>query len=106
MYHTQNSPKGAKKKTAFCSSETLKSHAGDAPIAAGCPVSNSDNNNGLLVEEWKFWLKFDVVLVRGNSYFMFEESDSASSDEHSFGAKHQTPEIPSQLGSRLFQIAL
>ena len=38
------------RKTAFYSSETLKSHADDGPAAAGCPVSNPDNNcaNGLL----------------------------------------------------------
>ena len=37
------------RKTAFCSSETPKSHADDRPVAAGCPVSNPDNNcaNGL-----------------------------------------------------------
>ena len=37
------------RKTAFCSSETLKSHADDGPAEAGCPVSNPDNNcaNGL-----------------------------------------------------------
>ena len=38
------------RKTAFSSSETLKSNAGDGPAAAGCPVPNPDNNcaNGLL----------------------------------------------------------
>ena len=37
------------RKTAFCFSETPKSHADDGPAAAGCPVSNPDNNcaNGL-----------------------------------------------------------
>ena len=32
------------RKTAFCSSKTLKSCAGDWPTATGCPVSNPDNN--------------------------------------------------------------
>ena len=38
------------RKTAFRSSKTLKSYAGDGPAAAGCPVTNPDNNcaNGLL----------------------------------------------------------
>ena len=38
------------RNTAFCSSETLKSYAGDWPTVTGCPVSNPDNNcaNGLL----------------------------------------------------------
>ena len=38
------------RKTAFRLSKTLKSYAGDGPAAAGCPVSNPDNNcaNGLL----------------------------------------------------------
>ena len=46
--HSEQS-KTETRKTAFCSSETLKSHAGDGPAAAGCPVSNPDNNcaNGL-----------------------------------------------------------
>ena len=37
------------RKTAFCSSETLKSYAGDWPTVTGCPVSNPGNNwaNGL-----------------------------------------------------------
>ena len=37
------------RKTAFRSSKTLKSYAGDGPAADGCPVSNPDNNcaNGL-----------------------------------------------------------
>ena len=36
-------------KTAFRSSKTLKSYAGDGPATAGCLVSNPDNNcaNGL-----------------------------------------------------------
>ena len=39
------------RKTAFRSSKTLKSYAGDGPGAAGCPVSNPDNNcaNGLII---------------------------------------------------------
>ena len=38
------------RKTAFCSSETLKSYAGDWLTVTGCPVSNPGNNcaNGLL----------------------------------------------------------
>ena len=49
MNRTQNSPK-RRHKTAFCSSETLKSYAGDWPTVTGCPISNPDNNcaNGLL----------------------------------------------------------
>ena len=47
--HSEQS-KTETRRTAFCSSETLKSHAGDGPAAAECPVSNPDNNcaNGLL----------------------------------------------------------
>ena len=47
--HSEKS-KTETRKTAFCSSETPKSHAADGPAAAGCPVSNPDNNcaNGLL----------------------------------------------------------
>ena len=43
------------RKTAFRSSKTLKSYAGDGPAAAGCPVSNPDNNcaNGLLAADLK-----------------------------------------------------
>ena len=39
------------RKTAFCSSETLKSYAGDWPTVTGCPVSKPGNNyaNGQLV---------------------------------------------------------
>ena len=51
------------RKTAFCSSETLKLDAGDGPAAAGCPVSNPDNNGAcahyVMVSkfQWKpFWL--------------------------------------------------
>ena len=42
--------KSETRKTAFRSSKTLKSYAGHGPAAAGCPVSNPDNNcaNGLL----------------------------------------------------------
>ena len=38
------------RKTAFGSSETLKSYAGDGPTVTGCPVSIPGNNcgNGLL----------------------------------------------------------
>ena len=38
------------RKTAFCSSESLKSYADDWPTITGCPVSNPGNNcaNGLL----------------------------------------------------------
>ena len=32
------------RKTAFCSSETLKSYAGDWPTVTGCPVSNPGYN--------------------------------------------------------------
>ena len=47
--HSEKS-KTETRKAAFCSSETPKSHGDDGPAAAGCPVSNPDNNcaNGLL----------------------------------------------------------
>ena len=47
--HSEQS-KTETRKTAFCSSKTLKSYALTVPAVAGCPVSNPDNNcaNGLL----------------------------------------------------------
>ena len=49
--HTQNSPK-RRQENSLLLVGTLKSQAGDGPAAAGCPVSNPDNNcaNGLLVD--------------------------------------------------------
>ena len=41
--HTEQS-KTETRKTVFCSSETLKSYAGDWPTVTGCPVSNPGNN--------------------------------------------------------------
>ena len=51
MNHTQNSPKRRQEKQLSARRKTLKSHAGDGPAAAGCPVSNPDNNcaNGLFL---------------------------------------------------------
>ena len=45
------------RKTAFRSSKILKSYAGNGPAAAGCPVSNPDNNcaNGLLLRAVVFF---------------------------------------------------
>ena len=48
--HSEQS-KTETRKTAFCSSETLKSYAGDCSTVTGCPVSNPGYNcaNGLLI---------------------------------------------------------
>ena len=55
------------RKTAFRSSKTLKSYAGDGPAAAGCPVSNPDNNcaNGLLHKkiQRKSWSNVPLKLL-------------------------------------------
>ena len=66
------------RKTAFCSSETLKSYAGDWPTATGCPVSNPGNNcaNGPLSCE----LKINVQYFESwfTSFFSFAPREEMS----------------------------
>ena len=57
------------RKTAFCSSKTPKSRGDDGLAAAGCPVSNPDNNcaNGLLVWIWSPSLFLSQIVFNGDA---------------------------------------
>ena len=83
MNRTQNSPKRRQlRKTAFCSSETLKSYAGDWPTVTGCPVSNPGNNcaNGLFgcTVFWLFIQHEHLSIVPLEPHWCLEMTPQAS----------------------------